>query len=236
MNTPILNRSCNFAHCCIRRTWHTFPVSLAFKILQRSNSSALTGRASSLRDSEGLHALSPVLYSAACIFRAPQNCSSPSMTAGTGTSVQTATASAPGPASASSACSPVAPPVWESAATAVHQQTAPTPAFSARAVSQKRAAPAVLKPRSSGSRSRATFYPTATGSTSPSPCPTFCGPFSTTTGPCSTPCSGPPPGPCYAGPAGRAWRSVSSAPCIHTAASSTSIRTFICPSPAADST
>ncbi len=44
--------------------------------------SALTGRASPLRGSDGFHALNPVLYFAACIFHAPQSCSSPSMTAG----------------------------------------------------------------------------------------------------------------------------------------------------------
>ena len=54
--------------------------------------SALTGRASSLRASDGLHALSPVLYSAACIFRALLNCFSPSMTAGICSSTNLATA------------------------------------------------------------------------------------------------------------------------------------------------
>ncbi|EDW1855510.1 hypothetical protein S887_004444 [Salmonella enterica subsp. diarizonae] len=34
-----------------------------------------------------MHARSPVLYSAACIFRALQSCSSPSMTAVTGVSL-----------------------------------------------------------------------------------------------------------------------------------------------------
>nr|WP_255344355.1 transposase zinc-binding domain-containing protein [Enterobacter sp. BIDMC 29] len=36
--------------------------------------------------------------------------------------------------------------------------------------------------------------------------PFCCGPFSTTTVPCSMPCSALPPAPCSAGPAGRAWR------------------------------
>lgn len=47
------------------------------------NSSALSGRASSLLDSDGLHALSPVLYSAVCTSCAPQSCASPSITANT---------------------------------------------------------------------------------------------------------------------------------------------------------
>ena len=145
------------------------------------NSSALTGRASSLRDSEGLHAMSPVLYSAACIFRAPQNCSSPSMTAGIRSSKNSATASLPGPASALSACSPAVPSSWACVVTAAHRPTAPIPASSARAVSQKPAAPAASKLRSSGCRSRVISFPTATGSISPSPCPTCCGPSSTTT-------------------------------------------------------
>lgn len=197
--------------------------------------SALTGRASRLSRSDGVHALSSVLYSAACIFRAPQNCSSPSMTAGIRSSKNSATASLPGPDSALSACSPAGPLRWAFVVFAVRHPVAPTPAFSARAVSQRPAAPAVLKPPSNGYRSRAISSPTATGNTSPLPCPICCGPSSTATGLCSVPCSVPPPGPCYGGPANRAWRSVFSAPCIRTADSSTSIRTFTSPSPAAAS-
>lgn len=74
--------------------------------------SAPMGRASSLRDSDGFHALSPVLYSAACIFRARQSCCSPSMTPGTGIWINTGTLSVPGPYSASGACSPAAPLPW----------------------------------------------------------------------------------------------------------------------------
>lgn len=110
----------------------------------------------------------------------------------------------------------------------------PTPAFSARAASQRPAAPAASKPRSSGCRSRATSSPTATGSTLPLPCPICYGRFLTTTGPYSTSFFRPPPGPCSAGHVSRAWKSASSAPCIPTAASSTSIRTFMSPSHAAD--
>lgn len=51
--------------------------------VRRQNSSALSGRASSLLDSDGLHALSPVLYSAVCTSCAPQSCASPSITANT---------------------------------------------------------------------------------------------------------------------------------------------------------
>ncbi len=68
--------------------------------------SALAGRASRLCRSDGVHALSSVLYSAACIFRVPQSCSSPSMTPGTCSSSGSATTSLPGPASVSSTCSP----------------------------------------------------------------------------------------------------------------------------------
>lgn len=139
------------------------------------------------------------------------------MRAGTGFSKNSATASLPGPASASSACSPAEPLRWAFVATAAHLQTAPTAVFSVRAASQKPAAPAASKPRSSGWPSRATSFPTATGSISPLPCPTCSGPSLTTTGLCSMPCSAPPPGPCYGGPANRAWRSVSAAPCIRTA-------------------
>ncbi|STU09114.1 putative hydrolase with phophatase-like domain [Klebsiella pneumoniae] len=74
--------------------------------------SALTGRASRLCRSDGVHALSPVLYSAACIFHVPQSCSSLSMTPGIRSSKNSATASAPGPASVSSACSPAVPQRW----------------------------------------------------------------------------------------------------------------------------
>lgn len=154
------------------------------------------------------------------------------MTAGTGTSVRMATASAPGPASALSACSSAGPLRWAFAASAVRH---PVPAFSARAASQRPVAPAASKPQSSGCRSRAISSPTATGSTSPLPCPTCCGPSSTTTGHSSMPCSAQLPGPCYGGPANRALRSVSSAPCTPTGDSSTSIRTFTSPSPAAGS-
>lgn len=141
------------------------------------NSSALRGRASPLRGSESLHALNPVLYSAACIFRAPQSCSSPSMTLGTGTSLRMATQSAPGPASASSVCSPAASPAWACAVTAAHRPTVPIPVFAARAASQRPAAPAASKPRRSGYHSRATSSPIATGSTSSSPNPICCGHF-----------------------------------------------------------
>lgn len=72
-------------------------------VLERS---ALAGRASRLCRSDGVHALSSVLYSAACIFRVPQSCSSPSMTPGTCSSSGSATTSLPGPASVSSTCSP----------------------------------------------------------------------------------------------------------------------------------
>ncbi|MEG3672545.1 IS1-like element transposase, partial [Escherichia fergusonii] len=41
------------------------------------NSSALSGRASRLRRSGGIHVLNPVLYSAACISRVPLNSFSP---------------------------------------------------------------------------------------------------------------------------------------------------------------
>lgn len=157
------------------------------------------------------------------------------MTAGTATSVRMATASAPGPASVLSACSPAAPLRWAFAAFAVRHPDAPTPAFSARAASQRPAAPAASKPPSSGCLSRATSSPTATGSTSPLPCPTSSGRFLTTTGHCSISSFRPPPAPCYAGPANRVWRSVSSAPCTPTGDSSTSIRTFTSPLPAADS-
>lgn len=157
------------------------------------------------------------------------------MTAGISFSRNLVTASLPGPASALSACSPAAPLRWGFVAIAVHHQTAPTPAFSARAASQRPAVPADSKPRSSGWRSRATSSPTATGSTSPLLCPTCCGRFLTTTGHCSISSFRPPPGPCYGGPANRAWRSVSSAPCTPTGDSSTSIRTFTSPSPAAGS-
>ncbi|AXF76575.1 transposase zinc-binding domain-containing protein [Erwinia tracheiphila] len=77
-----------------------------------------------------------------CISPAPPNSSSPSMTAGTATSKNTATASASGPVSPLSACSPVAPAPWASAANAAPRRTAHTPVSSARAASQRPAAPA----------------------------------------------------------------------------------------------
>lgn len=51
----------------------TDPLSAASTLIffSRRERSALAGRASPLRGSEGLHAQSPVLYSAACISRAP---------------------------------------------------------------------------------------------------------------------------------------------------------------------
>lgn len=152
------------------------------------------------------------------------------MTAGIRSSKNSATASLPGPASALSACSPVAPRQWVFVAIAVHHQTAPIPVFSVRVASQRPAAPAASKPPSNGYRSRAISSPTATGSTSPSPCHICCGPSSTTTGPCSMRCSGQPPAPCYGGSANRAWRSASSVPCTPTAASSTGVCTFTSPS------
>lgn len=146
--------------------------------------SALAGRASPLRGSYGLHAQSPALYSAPCIFRALQSCFSPPMMAGTSSSKNSATPSARGPASALSACSPAAPPPWASAATAVPRRVAPIPVSSARAVAQKPAAVADLKPQSSGLRNRRISSPTATGSTSRLPCLTCTGPSSVTTGRC----------------------------------------------------
>lgn len=86
--------------------------------------------------------------------------------------------------------------------------------------------PVASKLPSCGWRSKAISSPNATGSTSLSPCPTFCGPFSTTTGPCSMCGFGKPPAPCYGEPANRTLRSASSAPCTVKADSSTSIRTF----------
>lgn len=156
------------------------------------------------------------------------------MTAGTGSSVRMATVSVPGPASASNACSPAGPPPWVSSATAVRPRTAHTADFSARAASQRPAAAAASKPRSSGCRSKVISSPTATGSISPLPCPICCGPSLTTTGLCSMPCSVQPPGPCSAGPSNRAWRWAFSARYTPTVASSISIPIFTCPSPAAD--
>ncbi|VFS14886.1 transposase [Enterobacter cancerogenus] len=62
-----------------RRSGESQRLSQVTVFLERS---ALIGRASRLRRSEGLHGLSPVLYSVACISHALQNCSSPLMTAG----------------------------------------------------------------------------------------------------------------------------------------------------------
>ncbi len=199
-----------------------------YHCIRQPERSALTGRASPLRGSDGFYALSPVLYSAACIFHALPDFSSPPMMAGTDPAKNSANASRMDPA-----CSPAVPPVWEYAATAVHQQTAPTAASSARAASQRPAAPASSKPPSNGWRSRTISSLTATGSTSLSSCPTFCGPFSTTTGSCSMRCSRHPPAACYGGPANRMLRSASSAPCIDKADSLTSIRTFTSLLPAA---
>jgi hypothetical protein len=147
----------------------------------------------------------------------PAKSSSPSMTAGIYFSKNLAITSAPGPASALSACSSAAPPAWASAVTAVRLRTAPTPAFSARAVSQRPSAPAASNPPSSGCHSRAISCQIAIGSISPSLYPICCGCFLTTTGPCSTPFFVQQPGGCSDGPAGRAWRSVSSAPYTPTA-------------------
>lgn len=61
-------------------------------------------------------------------------------------------------------------------------------------------------------------------------------PFFNNNWPCLMPCSALPPAPCSSGPANRVWRSASSARCTPMVATSTSIRTFICPSPAADPT
>lgn len=170
------------------------------------------GRASRLRHYDGLHARCPVLYSAACIFRVLPNCFSPSMTPGISSLISLAIASRPGPAFAPSACSPAAPPLWMFAAIAARHLNAPTSAFSARVVSQKPAVPVASKPRSSGYPGKVIFCPTETGSTLPLLCLIYSGPSSSTTSPCSTPFAALPPAPCYAGPADRAWRSVSSAP------------------------
>ena len=85
------------------------------------------------------------------------------MTAGTATSKSSVTASLPGPTSALSACSPAALLPWGGSDTTAPPRTAPTPASSARPVNQKAAAPADIKPRSSGLQSNSKFFPTATG-------------------------------------------------------------------------
>ena len=103
--------------------------------------SALTGRASRLRRSDALHALGLILYSAPCISRDQQSCFSPSTTAGTATSKNTATVSVTGPAFPLSACSPAGPAPWASVDTVAPRPTVPTPASSARAASQRPAAP-----------------------------------------------------------------------------------------------
>nr|WP_257394272.1 transposase zinc-binding domain-containing protein [Enterobacter hormaechei] len=53
-----------------------------------------------------------------------------------------------------------------------------------------------MKSTEQWTRSNSTSCPTVNGSISPLPCPTYCGPSSTTTGPCSTTCSAAPPGLC----------------------------------------
>lgn len=65
----------------------------------------------------------------------------------------------------------------------------------------KAAVSADIEPRSSGLQSNSIFCPTVTGSTLPLPCPICSGPFSTTTGPCSTLSSVRPPVLCSDGPA-----------------------------------
>ncbi len=54
-----------------------------YHCIRQPERSALTGRASPLRGSDGFYALSRVLYSAACIFHALPDFSSPPMMAGT---------------------------------------------------------------------------------------------------------------------------------------------------------
>lgn len=66
----------------------------------------------------------------------------------------------------SAAASLPEPRRWAFVAFAVRHQVAPTPALSATVVNQKAAATAASKPRSSGCRSRAISFPTATGSIS----------------------------------------------------------------------
>lgn len=114
-----------------------------------------------------------------------------------------ATTSAHGPAYRWSACSPVAPVLWASDATAVHPRPIPTAVFSARAANQKPAAPAGLKPLSSGLPNSNTFFPTVIGNISPLPYPIGSGPSSTIIGHCSMRYYERPRARCFAGHASK---------------------------------
>ncbi len=120
----------------------------------------------------------------------------PTTRAGNASSRRMAISSPTGPNSPSSACWPAEPAPWGYDAIAVVRLTVLTHAFSARLANPKPAAAAASRAPSNGSPNSSTFCPTATGSTSPSPCLTCCGLSSTTTCRCSTTCFAAPPVPC----------------------------------------
>ena len=136
------------------------------------------------------------------------------MMAGISSSKNSVTTSVHGLVYRWSACSPVAPVPWASDDTAVHPLPALTAIFSAKAVNQKPAALAALKPLSSGLPNSSTFFLTVIGNISPLACPICSGLSSTTSGHYSTRCSVRLLGRCCNGQTNRASTSTFSAPYI----------------------
>ncbi len=176
----------------------------------------------------------PCFILPACISHGPLNFCFSTITAGTASCRNSATQPPNGPNSPLSACSPAARPLWAFDATAAHHHAAHIRVFSLRPANQRHAAAADSRPPSSGSPRNSTFFPTATGSTSPSPCPTCSGHSLTTTGPCSTPSFAELPAQCSASRERWALKSASSARYTPTADSSTNIPIFTSPSLAAE--
>lgn len=87
---------------------------LAALFIYMTERSAFLRRASLRRNSDGLHALSPALFSAACIFRALSQCFSPPIVPGNIILISMATQSDRSPAFSMSACMSATPPAWGS--------------------------------------------------------------------------------------------------------------------------